>query len=101
MEDIDVQSLKLKLDKGEDIIFIDVREPFEYEEFNLGATLVPLGQFIDYIPELLPYKEKEIILHCRSGVRSASAKQTLVNLGFGNVRNVLGGVLEWKRVFGS
>jgi rhodanese-related sulfurtransferase len=101
MEDIDVQSLKQKLDCGEDIIFIDVREPYEFEEFNLGASLVPLGQFISYIPELLPHKDKEIIIHCRSGVRSASAKQTLVNLGFSNVRNVLGGVLEWKRVFGA
>jgi rhodanese-related sulfurtransferase len=101
MADITVEELKQKMENNEDFIFIDVREPFEYEEFNLGATLIPLGNLVVAIGDLLPYKNNEIIVHCRSGARSASAKITLEQLGFSNVRNVLGGVLQWQCVFGN
>lgn len=100
MQDIDVIELKDKLDAGEEFIFIDVREPHEYEEFNLGAKLMPLSNFLSFMPELLGNEEKEIVVHCRSGARSGAVKQTLENFGFRNVRNVLGGVLEWQKKFG-
>lgn len=100
MQDITVSELKSKLDQSEDFIFIDVREPHEYEEFNLGATLIPLGSLLESIPKLLPNKEKEIVIHCRSGARSGAAKATLTQFGFSNVRNLLGGVLEWQRQYG-
>ncbi len=100
MNDITVEELKQKMDAGEKFIFIDVREPYEYEEFNLGATLIPLGNLPGAIPDLMDHKNSEIILHCRSGARSGSAKITMAQLGFTNVRNLLGGVLEWQRVFG-
>ena len=98
MEDITVQELKKRLDAGDKFVFIDVREPYEYAEFNLDAELIPLGS----IPEaaagaLADHKEDEIIVHCRSGARSGQAKMMLMAMGYQNVRNVLGGVLAWQR----
>ena len=100
MQDITVTELKEKLDAGETFVFIDVREPYEYEEFNLGAELIPLGSLPEAIPSLLQYKDQEIVLHCRSGARSGAAKTTLEQMGFTHVRNLLGGVLEWQRQYG-
>lgn len=94
--DITVEELKQKLDNKESFIFIDVREPYEYEDFNLGAKLIPLGTLPSAIPDLLDHKDDEIIIHCRSGARSGSAKITLTQLGFSRVRNLMGGVLDWQ-----
>lgn len=99
MKDIEVTELKAKLDAGEEFLFLDVREPFEYAEFNLGAKLIPLGNLPGALNELEAYRDKEIIIHCRSGARSGTAKNMLAELGYKNVRNVLGGVLEWQRLF--
>ena len=101
MTDIDVIELKDKLDHKEDFIFIDVREPHEYVEFNLGATLMPLSQFVTFLPDLEDHKNEEIVVHCRSGARSGAVKQSLEQAGYTNVRNLLGGVLEWQRQFGK
>ncbi len=101
MEDITVQELKNKLDTKEDFLFIDVREPWENEEFNLGAKLIPLGDLMNRIWELEDNKNDEIVVHCKSGGRSGMAKQLLVANGFTNVRNVLGGVLDWKANYGN
>ena len=73
IDDITVEELKQKIDAGEKFVFIDVREPHEYEEFNLNATLIPLGTLPSAINDLLPHKDEEIIIHCRSGARSGSA----------------------------
>ena len=102
MEDISVSELKKRLDADEkDFIFIDVREPYEYAEFNLGAQLIPLGIIVQAASgELADDKDAEIIVHCRSGARSGQAKMILTNMGFKNVRNVLGGVLAWRGEFG-
>lgn len=100
MEDINVTQLKAKMDAGEDFYFVDVREPYEYEEQNLGAVNIPLGEIPQKIEELRAYEEKEIIIHCRSGARSGTAKQFLVQAGFKNVRNVLGGILDWNEKIG-
>jgi len=97
--DITVQELKEKLDKGEDFVFIDVREPYEYEEFNLGAKLIPLGTIFNAVAELEDQKDNEIVIHCRSGGRSGQAQAVLQQAGFKNVRNVLGGVLAWQDAF--
>lgn len=95
MEDITVQELKTKIDNKEKFVFIDVREQNEYDMFNLGATLIPIGSFPNYIEDLDEYKDQEIILHCRSGQRSGVAKELLLRAGFTKPRNVLGGVLAW------
>ncbi len=99
MIDIEIPELKAKIDAKENFLFIDVREPFEYAEYNLGAKLIPLGNLVGALNELEPYKEKEIIIHCRSGMRSNTAKNMLAELGYKNVRNVLGGILEWQRLY--
>ncbi|HRO09497.1 MAG TPA: rhodanese-like domain-containing protein [Saprospiraceae bacterium] len=100
-EDITVTELKQKMDNGDSFIFLDVREPFEYEEFNLNARLIPLGNIEASIADLEQYKDDEIIIHCRSGARSGTAKMILLQHGFTNVRNVLGGVLDWVNTFGK
>jgi rhodanese-related sulfurtransferase len=99
--DITVKELKEKLDKGEDFIFIDVREPYEYEAFNLGATLIPLGAITGAIADYEDHKNDEVVIHCRSGARSGMAQQLFQAAGFTNVRNLIGGVLEWQSVYGN
>jgi len=99
--DITVEELKQKLDNGENFVFIDVREPFEYAEFNLGARLIPLANVMSHIDELLSHKNDEIVIHCRSGKRSATAQSWLQQSGFTNVRNLEGGVLAWIAKYNS
>ena len=98
--DITVTELKEKLDKGEEFVFIDVREDYEYEEFNLGAQLIPLGDVMDAVDGLESHKADEVIVHCRSGARSGKAQQILEMNGFENVRNLEGGVLAWIEKYG-
>lgn len=97
--DITVDELKHRMDQGEVMHIIDVREPYEYEEFNIGAQLVPLGTIQSAIDDLADWKEDEIIIHCKSGARSAAAKDFLTKNGFSNVRNLLGGMVEWQSRF--
>ncbi len=99
-KEIDVTTLKRKLDQGEDFVFVDVREPHEYEEYNLGAKLVPLGTLPDALGDLPTDKDAEIVLHCRSGGRSGQAQRYLAGQGYTNVINVKGGVLDWRKQFG-
>lgn len=99
MEDINVKQLKEKMDAGEDFYFIDVRETYEYAEDNLGAVNIPLGDIPSKIQELKDMGDKEIIIHCRSGARSGTAKQFLEQAGMKNVRNVLGGIMDWHVKF--
>ena len=98
MDDITSLELKQKLDNGESYVFIDVREPYEYAEYNLGAQLIPLGDLVSKVTELLVHKDDEIVIHCKSGGRSAAAKITLTQLGFTKVRNLLGGVMEYRMI---
>ncbi len=99
--DITVQDLRNKLAAGESFLFIDVREPWEFEEFNLGAQLIPLNTLVNSMDQLEDHKEEEIIVHCRSGSRSAMAQGLLLANGFKNVRNLKGGVMAWQEVFGN
>lgn len=99
--DIKVQELKEKLDNKEKFIFIDVREGYEYEEFNIGAQLIPLSSITDAIAEYSDRKSEEIVIHCRSGKRSGMAQQFMQQAGFSNVRNLEGGVLAWMEAFGQ
>ncbi len=98
--DINVAELKQRLDAGDKFIFLDVREPHEYQEFNLGAELIPLGTLSAHIERLADHKEEEIIIHCRSGARSGQAQMLLQSMGFTHVRNVQGGILDWIQNFG-
>lgn len=98
MQNITASELKDKLESGEDIILLDVRETYEHEEFNIGGTLIPLGQLPTRMHELDQYKSKEIVAYCRSGNRSALAQHLLTQKGFDSVYNLQGGVLAWKEL---
>jgi rhodanese-related sulfurtransferase len=99
MTDITCQELKDRMDKGEKLTIIDVREPHEYEEFNIGAQLIPLGEIPFKLDELAHLKNEEVIVHCRSGARSGNAKMFMMESGFTNVRNLMGGMIEWRANF--
>lgn len=102
MEIITAEELKSLKDSGKKINLIDVREPVEYEEFNIGGALIPLGRFQTYdVDELEPMKDEEIILYCRSGNRSGQAAMILETMGFTNVKNLKGGMLRWKELYGE
>lgn len=99
--DITVQELKERFDQNDKPILIDVRETWENEEFNIGGQLIPLGELTNAIPNLADHKDDEIVIYCRSGNRSGIAKQLLIREGFTNVRNLLGGMLDWQSHFGN
>ncbi len=94
--DITVQELRERLEKGEKLNLIDVREPNEYAEDNIGATLIPLGELPYRVDDLDGMQDEEVIVHCRSGARSARAQQFLEENGFSNVRNLTGGMLAYR-----
>jgi len=93
---ITATDLKGMLDRGDDIFLVDVREPNEYEIVSIpGATLIPKDQFLTGAAlEKLP-QDKRIVLHCKSGVRSAEALAVVKNAGFADAVHVGGGVLAW------
>jgi len=99
MKDISVEELKSRMDQGEKLNIIDVRESWEYEEFNIGAKNMPLSAFPSYLPELEKLKNEEVIVHCKMGGRSSQAAAFLDQQGFKNVKNVTGGMDEWKMKF--
>ena len=102
MEIITGQELKERLDQGEPINLIDCREPFEYEEYNIGAKLIPLGDIQNqHWNGLSDLKDQEVIIHCRSGKRSETACLFLEAHGFAKTVNVAGGILAWKDAFGK
>jgi rhodanese-related sulfurtransferase len=97
MQSITAKEVKSRLKAGEKLNILDVREPDEYAEFNIGGKLVPLGQIQSMqLEDLEPWKEDEIIVHCRSGKRSMTACVFLESLGFKNTKNLEGGVLAWQ-----
>lgn len=91
--DISVEDLKQLLDGGAEFVLIDVREEREYEICNLGGELVPLGTLSERIVEL--DASAHVVVHCRSGGRSAKAVEALREAGFENAWNVQGGILAW------
>lgn len=96
MNDITVTELKERLAKGEKPFIVDVREDWEYQEQNIGGLHIPLGTLPEKLDELEDHKNDEVIVHCRSGARSASAKAFLQQNGFTKVRNLLGGILAYN-----
>jgi adenylyltransferase/sulfurtransferase len=92
---ISVQELKSKLDAKEDVFVLDVREPHEYLIANLGAPQIPVGEVERRVGELAAQKNREVVVHCRSGARSQKAALILKQAGFTNVSNLAGGILAW------
>jgi rhodanese-related sulfurtransferase len=100
MKNISVEEVKKRLDAGEKLNLVDVREPEETAEFNIGGIALPLGHIqrmeTDSIDDL---KNEEVILYCRSGNRSGTAALFLDQIGFKNTKNLTGGMLEWREKF--
>lgn len=102
MENITIEELKSRLDAGEKLNIVDVREPHEHADFNIGGTLYPLGNVQTMmVDELEPFKDEELIVYCRSGNRSGQACLILDTLGFKKTRNLVGGMLAWQERFGK
>jgi len=91
--EIQVEELKRRLDAGEDIYVLDVREPHEYQIANIGGHLIPLGDLPNRVHEL--DTSREIVAHCKSGGRSAKAVTFLRQAGFKRVDNLAGGITAW------
>ncbi len=91
--EMQVEELKQRLDAGEDIFVLDVREPHEYQICNIKGHLIPLGDLPRRVSEL--DSSRDIVAHCRSGKRSAEAVEFLQKAGFTKVRNLAGGILAW------
>ncbi len=91
--EIQVEELKRRLDAGDDLFVLDVREPHEYQICNINGHLIPLGDLPNRVHEL--DSSREIVAHCRSGVRSAKAVTFLQQAGFKKVHNLAGGILAW------
>src|ERR1022692_2126314 len=94
-DEIEVTEVKEKLDRGDNFVLIDVREPHEYQICNIpAAKLIPLGEVGKRLGDLDP--EADIVIHCKSGMRSARACGILKAAGFKHVRNMKGGILAWS-----
>jgi len=91
--EIQVEELKRRLDAGEDVFVLDVREPHEYQICNINGYLIPLGDLPKRVHEL--DSSREIVAHCRSGARSAKAVDFLRQAGFKKIHNLAGGILAW------
>ena len=98
MHTITTDELKARLDAGEHPVLLDVREDNERAEFNIGGKHISIGKIqavqIDDLDDLS--KDEEIIVYCRSGNRSGMATHVLQMLGFTNVKNLVGGMLDWN-----
>jgi rhodanese-related sulfurtransferase len=98
MNDIDVTELKQRLDAGEQLNILDVREEWEFDEFNIHGKLIPLGNLPFELDQIDDWKDKEIIVHCKAGGRSHQAKKFMESKGFSKVRNLLGGMDAYKEL---
>lgn len=95
MKELTVQELKAKKDNNESFTLLDVREEFEFHISNIDGQLIPLDQLPDRLSEL--DKDKEVVVMCRTGGRSAKACEILTENGFKNVSNLKGGVNAWAQ----
>lgn len=97
MENISVKEVRSRLEAGENLNLVDVREADENAEFNIGGILLPLDKIqnleFDDIEDL---KDQEIIFYCRTGNRSTQACLFLEMTGFSNCKNLAGGIVQWK-----
>ncbi|MGA2218712.1 MAG: molybdopterin-synthase adenylyltransferase MoeB [Terracidiphilus sp.] len=91
---ITVKELKRRIDAGEDVQLIDVREPYEYQIAQIGGKLIPQNDVANRLAEI--DREREVVVHCRSGARSQRIAELLTQAGYPRVVNVAGGILAWS-----
>lgn len=100
MQTITVEELKARLDAGEKINLLDVREITERAEYNIGGAHIPVGQIQQMqTDEIDGWEDQEVVVYCRSGNRSGIATNYLEQAGFKNVKNLVGGMLAWRAAF--
>ena len=96
MKEVTVQELKSMIDSNVDFQLIDVREPYEHENANVGGELIPLSTIVDEYSRIS--NDIPVIIYCRSGARSAAAVRELESrYGFSNIHNLKGGILAWSK----
>jgi len=101
MTNISVDEVKKRLDAGEKLNLVDVRQPEETAEFNIGGIAIPLGSIQNMQTEQIDdLRDEEVIFYCRSGNRSGQAALITEQLGFSNAKNLTGGMLKWREKFG-
>ena len=101
MRHITVDQLKARMDAGEKLNVLDVREDIERSDFNIGGTHLRLGRIQSMaIEDIEDLKDEEVIVYCRSGNRSQQACHILEQAGFKNTVNVTGGMLDWIGKYG-
>ena len=100
MKEINATELKQLIDEKKDFQLIDVREEYEYDEVNIKAQLIPMGEVMDNIDKIS--KDKQVVIHCRSGKRSATVISALESQhGFTNLYNLKGGILAYLEEVGN
>ena len=100
MNTITAEEVQTRLAAGEKLNIVDVREPHENAEFNIGGLLLPLGKVQTMqVEDIEDLKEEEVIVYCRSGNRSGQACLMLETMGFKNTKNLVGGMLKWRETF--
>src|SRR5690242_3429717 len=98
MTDISANEMAKRLNINEPLNILDVREPIEYHTWNIGGINIPIGGLDQNLDELDWNKDDEIIVVCRAGIRSATAKSILGLNGYKNIRNLTGGLLALQRL---
>lgn len=99
MKEITPQELKHLINSKADFQLIDVREEYEYEEVNINGKLIPMGETLERLAEIP--KDKQVVIHCRSGRRSATVISALENQhGYTNLYNLKGGILAYIEEIG-
>jgi rhodanese-related sulfurtransferase len=100
MTTTNVEEVKARIDKGEQLNLLDVREDYERADFNIGGVHIPLGKIQSMqLDDIEDWKDKEVIIYCRSGNRSGVAGLFMEQLGFKNVVNLTGGLVAWQHKF--
>jgi len=96
MLSIDAATLQEKLSSNEDILLVDVREPWEHDDFNIGGKLIPMNSIFENISQIP--RDKPVVFYCQKGIRSALVIQRLQQkFAFNNLLNLTGGMQAWKQ----
>lgn len=97
MQQISISEVKARIANGEKLNLLDVREPDERAEFNIGGQHIPLGNILSMqTDDIAEWQNEEVICYCRSGMRSMKAAFMLESCGFTNVKNLEGGMMAWQ-----
>jgi rhodanese-related sulfurtransferase len=99
MKEVTVTELKQLIDNKNDFQLIDVREQHEVEIAQIGGEHIPMGQVMENLDKIA--KDKQVVIHCRSGARSGAICQALEKEGYNNVYNLKGGILAWANEIDS